>query len=1033
MLKHTRIKKLSILTLLLLVGTLVHAQEKITGVVLDVFDEPLTGASVVVKGTNVGTITDIDGKFAINAARSKTIVVSFVGFRTKEISLRNKNYVKIILEEDTETLDEVVVVGYGTQKKVSVTAAVSQVSGKELLKAPVSNITNMLGGRLPGVISLQQSGQPGADASSLLVRGSAAKYVVDGIERDFSEIDPNDIESISVLKDASSAAVYGLNASSVIIVTTKRGAKSAPNITFNASYGVSKNAMMMDMLDGPQYAYWYNKAREMDGDTPVFTIDKVEKMKKGIDGWGNTNWYKETFGTGFNQNYNVNASGGTEKIKYFVSLGYFDQEGNVDGFNYNRMNIRSNIDTEVAKNLTLSFDLAGRIEKRKQPGYSADPNAWNNIPQQALRAHPYVPTYRDGLPISTRTASTYINPLSGASESGYNKNKNNILQTNLSLNYAVPFVEGLSVKFMVAYDYLDQTRKAFSTPYETMVASMPSTVGGDLSYSRAYDARGDEASLLESFAHNYNLTTNASISYIQSFGKHNLNVLGLFESKKNRSNAFSAQGFGYDIYELDELGFANMKDKNAIGGYSGESRQAGFMGRINYDYASKYLAELSLRYDGSYLFGGKNINGDRWVLTPAASFGWRLSEEKWFDDYRDIVDNLKLRGSVGLTALTGGISPYFYLDRMMMINNIAVIGGKPVNGLNTSKPANIDLTWAKSLQYNIGFDASLWNGLLGVEFDLFYKYIYDLPTPVSATYPDSYGGYVPGYENSNKQDHKGFELRLYHNNSIGEVNYQIGFNASYTKRRWLKYNDSPNTPDWLKLTGKEVGSQIGFISSGLFRSQEEIDNSALIPGKAVKVGDIRYVDRNGDGKITYDQDRGYIGKSSYPKLIAGINLSAEWRGIDFSCLWQGAFGRDVALTGVYSSGVMDNTSLTKPFYHGGNSPTYLLERSWTPENPSGEFPRLALVSASSNNAFSSSFWYRNGNYLRLKNLQIGYSLPKRVLSVMGIENLRIYVEGQNLLTFSELNKYNIDPEQPGVSNGYYPQQRIYSCGVKLTF
>jgi len=272
-----------------------------------------------------------------------------------------------------------------------------------------------------------------------------------------------------------------------------------------------------------------------------------------------------------------------------------------------------------------------------------------------------------------------------------------------------------------------------------------------------------------------------------------------------------------------------------------------------------------------------------------------------------------------------------------------------------------------------------------------------------------------------------------HRNKIRDFSYRINLNGSYAKSRWLKYGDSPNTPDWLKLTGKEVGSQIGFISDGLFQSQEDIDNSPLIVGKDVRVGDIKYIDRNGDGVISYEQDRGYIGKSAYPKFVGGINLDADWKGFDLSMLWQTGLGRDVALTGVYSSGIMDNTSMTRPFYHGGNSPVYLVENSWREDYTEGEFPRLSLVPASSNNAYSSTFWYRSGDYIRLKTLQVGYSFPARWMNSFGAANLRVYIEGQNLLTFSQLNKYNIDPEQPGVSNGYYPQQRIFSTGIRLTF
>ncbi|WP_320018949.1 TonB-dependent receptor [Labilibaculum manganireducens] len=1013
---------------------IVSAQVNVKGNVSDESGEPLVGATVFIKGTVSGTVTDLDGNFAIGIpGNSEKLVFSFIGYETKEELIGARNFISVILQQKREGLDEIVVVGYGTQKRQYVTGAVSQISGKDLLKAPVGNITNMLGGMVSGVVSLQQSGQPGADGASIIVRGTGAKYIVDGIARSISEIDPNEIASISVLKDASSASVYGLDANSVVIVTTKRGVASPSKITFTGGFGVSNNALMMDMLDGPEYAYWYNKAREMDGDAPVFSSLHVEKMQNGddSDGWGNTNWYKETFGVGKTKNFNVNATGGTENIKYFVSLGNYNQEGNVKGFDYDRINLRSNIDAVISNNLNLTFDISGRIEDRKRPGYSASPGDWNNIPQQAMRALPYVPKEMNGVPVSTRTASSYVSPLAASDLTGYYKVKTNVIQTNAALNYKVPFVKGLNLKFMTAYDISYQTSKAFSTPYYTNVATAPTSAAEDISYVNTYDARGTNTSLVEGLSHSTNLTTNTSIKYENEFGLHNVSFLALMETIKKEGNNFGAYGYGFDILELDELNYASLADKTKVSGGSYEQRQAGFLGRVTYGYANKYLAEMSLRYDGSYVFGGMT-KGKRWSPFPAASLGWRVSEEDWFKNNFTKVDNLKLRGSVGLTGTTE-IAPYYYLNTLSLIENVVVLGGVSNNGLITSRPANINLTWAKALQYNFGFDASLWNGKLGVEFDVFYKYIFDMLSVSDATYPDSYGGYVYGYENNNKQDHKGFEIALTHRNKIGDFSYNIGINATYTKRRWLKYGDSANTPDWLKMTGKEVGAQVGFIAEGLFQSQEEIDNSALIAGKDVRVGDIKYRDRNGDGKISYEQDRGYIGKSSYPKFVGGFTFNGNWKGIDVAVLMQGAVGRDVALTGVYSNGVMDNTSMTKPFYHGGNSPKYLLENSWREDNTNGEFPRLALVTASSNNAFSSSFWYRNGDYLRLKTLQIGYTMPKQWVSSIGMDNLRIYAEGKNLLTFSHLAKYNIDPEQPGVSNGYYPQQRIISMGVNLTF
>jgi TonB-linked SusC/RagA family outer membrane protein len=1028
----------AVILMLFFVSTLISAQNangqiNVKGKVSDV-SGVLPGVTVVVKGTTNGTITDVKGAYSLSGIpQNSSLVFSFVGMKSQEVPVKGKSVINVVLTVETVGIDEVVVVGYGTQKRASVTGAVSQISGKELLKSPVGNITNMLGGLIPGVVTLQQSGQPGDDAASIIVRGGGAKYIVDGIARSIGEIDPNEIASVSVLKDASSASVYGLDANSVVIVTTKRGTATPSKISFTGGYGVSTNTLMMEMLDGPGYAYWYNKAREMDGDVPVFSSTHVEKMLNGddTDGWGNTNWYKETFGVGKSTNYNVNATGGTEKLKYFVLLGNYNQSGNVKNFDYNRINLRSNIDAVIANNLNLTFDISGRLEERKRPGYSASPDDWNNIPQQAIRAHPYVPQEYNGVPVSTRTASSYLNPLAASDLTGYSNVKTNIIQTNLALNYNVPFVKGLSLKFLTAYDISYQTSKSFSTPYYTNVATAPTSTTGDINYAYTYDARGTSTSLVEGLSHYENLTTNTSIKYENQFGLHAITALALMETIKKQGNSFGAYGYGFDIQQLDELDFATLADKTKVSGSSYEQRQAGFLGRISYAYDNKYLTELSLRYDGSYVFGGM-VKGKRWSPFPAASVGWRVSQEPWFRNAFSAVNNLKIRGSVGLTGTTE-ISPYYFLNTLSILDKAVVLGGTAVSGLLTSRPANTNLTWAKALQYDLGFDLTAWNGLLGVEFDVFYKYIFDMLSSADATYPDSYGGYVYGYENKNKQDHKGFEIALTHSSKIGDFSYKVGINGTYTQRRWLRYGDSPNTPDWLKLTGKEVGAQVGFIALGLFQSQEEIDNSALIVGKAVRVGDIKYMDRNGDGKISYEQDRGYIGKSAYPKFVGGFSFTGAWKGFDIAVLMQGAVGRDVALTGVYSGGIMDNTSMTKPFYHSGNSPKYLVENSWREDNTGGEFPRLSLVTASSNNAFSSTYWYRNGDYLRVKSMQIGFSMPKQWIKTVGMDNLRIYAEGQNLLTISQLSKYNIDPEQPGVSNGYYPQQRVISMGLNLTF
>lgn len=1050
--RNCLIMRIAILSLLMVFTSagMAFAQSVVKGKITDSKGDIVIGATVMVKGTTIGTATDVNGLYSLtipaNVKGPKILSYSFLGYKTQEVTLKDQAVIDIVLQDDVANLDEVVVVGYGTQRRASVTGSVAQVGGEELLRAPVGNIANHLGGLVTGVISYQTSGQPGSDGASIIVRGAGAKYIVDGVQRDFTEIDPNEIANISVLKDASSAAIYGLDASSVIIVTTKKGKVAPSKITFTGSYGVSQNAVMLEMLDGPEYAYWYNKARQMDGNAPVFSDEHVKMMLNGddSDGWGNTNWYKETFDLGRNYTYNVNASGGSEKLRYFASIGSYNQEGNVKGFKYNRINLRSNIDATIANNLDLTVGIAGRIEKRRQPGFSANPGDWNNIPQQAMRAHPYAPKMYHGLPVSTRTASTWVSPEAATELSGYNKNRKMVVETNLALNYNVPWVKGLKAKFMVAYDAAYNLSKAFSTPYRTMIATRPGSVNDNIQYTEAWDPRNyaikeksEGYALSEGTTHYEHITTNTSLNYDNQFGKHKVAFMALMETVQKKGNDMSGYVTGFNFAGMDELSQSVNKgtDKSSVAGSSYDQRNVGFAARLNYDYDNRYLAELAFRYDGSYKFGGMK-KGNRWAPFPSASLGWRMSEEQWFKKALPYVDNLKLRGSVGLTGMTEGINAYMDLSTLKPLDApAAVIGGQAVSGLMTNVVPNFNLTWAKGLQYNGGIELSMWGGKLGLEVDVFYKYLYDMLSKVTGGFPDSWGGYHQTYENKNKQEHKGFEFVLSHSNRIGDFAYKVALNGTYTKRIWLRYTDDINTSDYLKLTGKEVGSQIGFIALGLYQNQEQIDNSAMLPGNEGKLrpGDIIYMDRNGDGKITYDQDRGYVGKNAYPKFVGGFTFNGSWRGIDLSFMFQGALGRDVALTGVYEGVGMDNSSMTLSFYHDANSPRYLVENAWTEDNRGAKLPRLTIDSPTTHNAYSSTFWYKNGDYLRLKNMQIGYTFPQKWMNAVGISNLRVYVEGENLFTISELQKYNIDPEQPNVSNGYYPQQRIFSVGVNLSF
>lgn len=1040
--KHRNFRFL-LLSLYFFTSIVTFAQINVRGRVVDTTGETLIGVNVILKGTGQGTVTNMNGEFTISAPSSNSsLIFSYVGFAEQEIPLNGRTYLNVTMEQDTEILDEVIVVGYGTQKRTSVTGAVSTLSDTELIKAPVVGVTNVLGARVAGVTMLQQTGQPGQDAASLLVRGEGATYIVDGVIRSINEIDPNEIESISILKDATSASVYGLNATSVIIVTTKRGQEGQLGISYNGSYGISQNANQIKWLDGPGYAYWYNKARELDGDEPVFTSAQVEKMRSETDGWGNTNWYDEVFGVGSTMNHNISATGGTDKVKFFSSISAFQQKGNVSRFDYSRYNLRANIDSKITDNITLVMNIAGRLDEHNRPSYSADPDDWHNIPQQAVRALPYLPmriTADDGKEYytSTHTASSPVSPIAGIYESGYSRPRNTTIQTNFSLNYDAPWMKGLSLKFMGAYDKFFQFNKSLTIPYQTMIGALPNSSTEKISYVPFLNNSGN-TSLSESGYSSTNIVTQSSFTYDKSFGKHKINLFGLAETRNSYSNTLGATGFGLDFLELDELSKVTNTTGNGeekiptISGSSAQSRLIGFVGRLNYDYNGRYLIEASIRRDGSYLFSG--MKGSRWVNLPAISVGWRMNNEEWFA--ADWIDNLKIRGGIGKTA-TSAVSAFQYLNLMALSSNALILGDQRQSMLYTGSLGNPYLTWAKAITYNMGAEFMAWKGLLGVEIDAFYKYQYDLLANIGGAYPPSMGGYFFSSDNVNKIDYRGFDFTISHNNKIGDFKYGIKWVGTLAYRRWLYYaGDSENTPDYRKLTGKEVGSQLGFIAEGLFQSQEEIDNSPTITGSGVLPGYIKYKDRNGDGKISYAQDMGYVGKSPYSKFQTSLDLNGSWKGFDFDLLFQSGIGRTVALTGVYTStgseGIMDNTAFTKLFYHGGNSPQFLPENSWTPDNANAEFPRLSIVTVSSNNAYSSTFWYRNGNYLRLKSFQIGYTIPRSITRPAGIDKIRLYVEGSNIFTFSELTKYNIDPESPGVNNGYYPQQRTLSFGLNFS-
>ncbi len=1061
-------KALMGLLILLLFPVALRAQVSMGGTVTDASGQGLAGVTVLVKGTSNGTMTDASGAYSLRASRGDVLEFSCLGLATEERTFDGSSRINVVMKEDALFLDDVIVVGYGTAKKETLTAAVSAIKGDELLKAPATNVSQVLAGKLSGISSVQESGEPGLDQASLRIRGSVygVAYVVDGFPvSSINDIDPADIESVSVLKDGASAAVYGLQAAGgVIIITTRKGEKGDTRITYNGSVGASMNANFPRFMNGPQFAYYYNVAQMMDqlanGEissdadyVPYFTQKNVAAMRAGTDGWANVDYIDKVFGTGLTQKHNVTVQGGSDKARFFTSVGYLGQKGNIDRFNYNRYNIRSNIEGDLSKSISYKVGLSGVLGDRSTPAFlsggsdgGTDEVGWFSIARQVVQMHPYLPEKYEGYYTGAvqDNQSFLVSPLAAIYESGYKKTRSTQFTVNAALTWNVPFIPGLSLKASGSYDWSSSYNKNLSTPY-TMMQKVRTAdgwiwqirkdnphLGTDVKPALAPE---DINNLGEGVTFSRRMIGQASANYVNSFGKNHIDLMALAEYRDYDSNGLSAYVEALPFTSLPELSSGIVRTSLPAGGWSGASRSLGFVFRARYDYDEKYLAEFTGRYDGSYKFAG--MAGARWGFFPSASLGWRLSKEEFLKDV-SWLDDLKLRASVGLLG-NDSVSEYAFLSTYAMQANIALgqLGASPViqPAYYATGIANTGLTWEKTRSWNVGVDFSMWDGLLGMEIDAFYNYTYDMLTYQSTGFPSSMGGYYPTWVNKNALDAKGIDIVVRHHNhfSLGgdPFYYEITGSLTRSKTRWLVYNDDPNIVEWRKRTGTTVGSIMCWKADGLFKTEEEIDEASWY-GTRPNIGDIRYIDLNGDGKIDED-DKGLFGRSNRPELTFGLNFNLAWKGFDFNAQFTGGALFDVSLTGTYYNDNDDATIWTQTFKEGGNSPLFLVQNAYSIYNPDGTFPRLTLAKTShgGDNGLSSTFWIRDGKYVRLKTAQLGYTLPKKLISGMGIHNLRIFVEGQNLFTIDGLPE-GIDPESPGVNNGYYPQQRLLMGGITLT-
>jgi TonB-linked SusC/RagA family outer membrane protein len=998
----------------------------VSGVVKDDTGEPVIGAGVLVKGTTLRTITDIDGHFSFRADDlNGVLVVSFVGMETQEIPMKGKGTFDIVLKSSNTLLEEVQVVAYGAQKKVTLTGSISSVNTDELLKVPTASIGNMLSGVLSGVSSIQSSGQPGGDDPDVFIRGIStlntmnAKplYLVDGVERSFFQIDPNEVENITILKDASSTAVFGVRgANGVIIVTTKRGKEGKAKINASFSYGIQTPTRMPEFVNSYDYATFLNEAYTNDGKDPKFTPEAVEAFRTHSNPiiYPDTDWMELLFKSSAPQTQgNVNISGGTERVRYFISMGMLDQKGffkNHDtrydaNFNFNRYNYRANLDIDFTKTTLVAINMGGRVEKRNFPRSGDD---INQLFRRIYWATPFSgPGIVDGKWIKGNSQYLPVGLSDGLGNiygRGYGSKTTNVVNLDLALTQKLDFVtKGLQFKIKVAYNSgYDHTKEratsieSYQPWYRKDVTWMEHPAGSDPNeVVYIQDGEAGLISYAESFGKSRDWYAEASFDWKRDFGLHHLSALALYNQSKT--------------YYPDS-------------DYPGIPRgYVGLVGRVTYDYDNKYLIEGNVGYNGSENFAP----GNRYGFFPAVSGGWVLTQEEFLKD-NPVVNFLKIRASYGIVG-NDRYHPYGtgFMDRFLYLPNSYFIGSGYQFGTGTSwSPGayeksfgNSGLSWEKSAKQNYGIDFSLFNQKLSGSIDYFYEKRTDILAKAS-TDPIIHAMSLPVL-NLGIVSNKGVELNLKWNHKINSFRYWTNLNVSYAKNKIVYQDEVPSEYTYTLKTGHPVGQPFGLKVRGFYyEGMEDVADHSYV----LKEGDVVYEDLNHDGKID-DNDKTAIGYPSYPLLNAGLTLGFEYKGFDFSMLWVGA---------TKTSRVLEET-FRKPLgeTYDRSLMSHQFTDRWTPETAAtAKLPR-ATIDGVKNNYRDSELWVKDASYLRLKNIEIGYNFRLPFMPKIGMEKMRVFMTGYNLLTFDKLKIS--DPESMSSGVPQYPVMRVINFGLNVSF
>ncbi|HEY8513331.1 MAG TPA: TonB-dependent receptor [Cyclobacteriaceae bacterium] len=989
--------------------------------------DPLPGVNVLVKGTSNGTVTDVDGMFSLNVRDGTEILVfSFIGYVTQEVAINGQSTINVVLLPDVQSLEEVVVVGYGEKSKATVTGSVTSVRGDVITQTPVTNVSNALAGRLPGVLFINRSGEPGYDGSQIRVRGTntignpSALIVIDGIANrsgGLERLNPADIESITVLKDAS-AAIYGAQAANgVILVTTKRGAVGKPEINVNYNLGFNTPTRLPRVADAATYATMLNEIDEYRERDPRYSAEEIQKFRDGSDPWRypNTDWYDAVIkDVSMQDNLNLSVSGGTaDGVRYFVSLGKIMEDGfyKNSATKYNQYSFRSNIDAQITNFFKVSLDVAGRQENRNFPTVGAD-----QIFRMLIRGKPNLPAYwPNGLP--GPDIENGVNPaVVSTNATGYVRDDNYVFQSNLRGTIDVPWVDGLQVILNAAFDEGFRPVKRFRTPWYLYTWDY-STVDSNGDPVLVKGARGSSTpELTESMQRTSGRTTNAYVNYNRNFGVHGVGFMVGVERQQLRGNHFEAFRNAFISPSVAQL-FAGTRNEstNASNNQNEiyETARLNYFGRINYSYAEKYLLEMVWRYDASYIFP----EDSRWGFFPGFSAGWVLSEEPFMAGV-SFVDRLKLRGSWGQLG-NDRISANPRDDEFQFISAFDFGGGYIFNyntlvtTITPTSVANPNITWEVANNTNIGLEGVLFDGRISFEMDYFNNIRSKMLIPRTGSVPYT-AGFDPPDENLGKLRNRGFDFMVNYHGEAGDVSYSIGLNGGYAKNKILFWDEAPGFDPWQVSTGRPVGSNLFYNAIGVFKDQAAVDAYPHWPG--ARPGDIIFEDVNDDGVID-SRDRVRQEYNNIPRFQGGLSLNANYKGFDLAILFQGASGAKQYIR--TQSGDFGNFLLD------------FAEGRWTPENPNSEKPRTFNREDEYWISQANTYWYRSTDYVRLKNVQLGYTFPQELVNKVSLKSARIYVNAVNLITWDQFDVF--DPETDNQDGTVYPQKRVYNVGVSLTF